>query len=96
MSGEASAKAGEWITVYILYGNRREDFKFRTNFNLRRVLEEAIRKFGLPALTPSEIYKFYYKGALLSDMNESLEHYGVKGDEELVLTHEHVGGITVA
>ena len=96
MSGEASAKEGEWITVYILYGNRREDFKFRTNFNLRRVLEEAIRKFGLPAPTPNEVYHFYYKGALLSDMNESLEHYSVKEGEELVLTHEHVGGITVA
>ena len=96
MSEEASAKEGKWITVYIRYGNRREDFKFRTNFNLRRVLEEAIRKFGLPAPSAREVYKFYYKGDLLSDLNKSLEHYGVKDGEELVLTHEHVGGITVA
>jgi len=96
MSEEASAKEGEWITVYILYGNQRKDFKFRTNFNLRRVLEEAIREFGLPAPSASEVYQFYYKNALLSDMNESLEHYGIKESEELVLTHQHVGGMTTA
>ena len=96
MGEEALAKKGEWITVYIRYGNRREDFKFRTNFNLRRVLEEAIRKFGLPAPTPNEVYKFYFKGNLLSDLNKSLDHYGIKNEDELVLTHEHVGGMTAA
>ena len=96
MSEEALAKEGEWITVYIRYGNRRDEFKFRPNFNLKRVLEEAIRRFGLPAPSAREVYQFYYKGDLLSDLNRSLEFYGVTEGEELVLTHEHVGGITVA
>lgn len=96
MGEEVLAKEGKWITVYIRYGNRREEFKFRTNFNLRRVLEEAIRKFGLPAPSAREVYKFYYKDNLLSDLNKSLEHYGVKEGDELVLTHEHVGGTTLA
>ena len=91
MSQQTSAKDEKQIIVFILYDDQRRKFKFYKNFALKRILEDAIRVFGLSPPKPGGVYQFYYKGTLLPDLNKSLEYYDIKENDELVLIHRHLG-----
>jgi len=87
---EGSKKEEKWITVSILYGNQSKEFSFQVHFNIRRVLEEAIRSFGLQP--PMENYQLFYNNQQLSDLNKSLQDYGIPDKATLVMAHVHVVG----
>jgi len=92
MTAEATApgKEEKWIKVTILYANQSKDFNFQVHFIIRRVLEEAIRAFGLQP--PMENYQIFYNNQQLSDLNKSLQDYGIQEGAQLVLAHVHVVG----
>lgn len=88
---KTQSREKNWIIVYILYGNPpAKEFSFNVHFNLRRVLEEAIRVFGLQP--PMENYQLFYNDKQLSDLNKSLQHYGIVDEAQLVMAHVHVVG----
>lgn len=90
MSTQETKPEEQWITVTIIYGEQSKPFKFNIHFVIRRVLEEAIRAFGLQP--PLVNYQIFYNNTLLSDLNKSLKDYGIPDGARLVLAHVHVVG----
>jgi hypothetical protein len=80
----APGKEKNWISITIIHGGERRSFDYNVHTKVRKVVDDAIKAFGIQ-LPPNTSYYLTYGNVNLDDPNKSLKDYGIPDGAELAL-----------
>jgi len=81
---EGPGKEKNWISITIVHGGESRPFSFNIHMKIGKVVDDALKEFGLqPA--PEYLYYLVYGNVNLDDYEKSLKDYNIPDGAILAL-----------